>query len=327
MPQSKEYLNKVKKMLSGLGLLWVIVLFCVVMSFASPAFLSTTNFINLLIQATVLWTVSLGVTFVIITGGIDLSVGSVMALSSSVGLSLIMVSGMPVFVGIMVMLAIGACFGLFNGLMVTRFGLPPMIVTLATMVIGRGMVLIYTNSANIAPVPRLFQLVASQRVLSIPVIVWIAIGFSIIAWILLSRTVFGRSIYATGGNKVAARLAGIKTNSVVTMAYVISGIAAALAGFLLTSRLESAGPNAGIGIELNVIAAVVIGGSSLFGGRGTIFGTILGVALITLVSNAINLLGVPPAWDQLVRGSVILIAVILDVYRVKYVKHMDSKRA
>jgi len=225
------------------------------------------------------------------------------------------------------MLAIGACFGLFNGLMVTRFGLPPMIVTLATMVIGRGMVLIYTNSANIAPVPRLFQLVASQRVLSIPVIVWIAIGFSIIAWILLSRTVFGRSIYATGGNKVAARLAGIKTNSVVTMAYVISGIAAALAGFLLTSRLESAGPNAGIGIELNVIAAVVIGGSSLFGGRGTIFGTILGVALITLVSNAINLLGVPPAWDQLVRGSVILIAVILDVYRVKYVKHMDSKRA
>ena len=288
------------------------------MSFAAPSFLSVTNFLNLLIQSTILCTLSIGVTFVIITGGIDLSVGSVLAFSSTVGLGLIMKNGMPVVVGIIVMLLIGAMFGLFNGLLITKFELPPMIITLATMGIARGLVLIYTNSANIAPVPRLFQIVAYERFLFIPIIVWIMVVLVVIAGIVLSRTVYGRSVYATGGNKTAARLAGIKTDSIVTTAYIISGVLAAIAGFLLAARLESAGPNAGIGSEMNVIAAVVIGGGSLFGGRGTIPGTVMGVVLITLVSNAINLLGVPPAWDQLVKGSVIILASILDAYRVKY---------
>lgn len=323
MPQSKTmFKDRIKKIMADLGLLWVILIFCIVMSFSSPAFFTLNNLLNLLIQSTILCTVSLGATFVIITGGIDLSVGSVMAVSSSIGLGLIMHNGWPVALGILVMLFIGAIFGLINGVLVTRFGIPPMIVTLATMGIARGLVLIYTNSANIAPVPPSFQFVAYERFLFLPVIVWIVFILGILAWLVLSRTVFGRSVYASGGNNIAARLAGIKTRLIVAFTYVISGIMAAIGGFLLAARLESAGPNAGVGIEMNVIAAVVIGGCSLFGGRGTIFGTVLGVILISLVSNAVNLLGVPPAWDQLVKGMVIIVASLLDVYRVKYTSNI-----
>ncbi len=323
MPQSKNiFRDKLKKAMADLGLLWVILIFCIIMSFASHAFFTLNNLLNLLIQSTILCTVSLGATFVIITGGIDLSVGSVMAVSSSIGLGLIMHNGWPVALGILIMLLIGAAFGLINGILVTKFGIPPMIVTLATMGIARGLVLIYTNSANIAPVPRAFQFVAYERFLFLPVIVWIVIFLCILAWLALSRTVFGRSVYASGGNKIAARLAGIKTKLIVALTYVISGIMASVGGFLLAARLESAGPNAGVGIEMNVIAAVVIGGCSLFGGRGTIFGTVLGVILISLVSNAVNLLGVPPAWDQLVKGMVIIVASLLDVYRVKYTSNI-----
>jgi ribose transport system permease protein len=307
-----------KQYLGSLGLLIVILAFCIVLSIMSPVFLSKTNLINLLMQSTILATLALGVTFVIITGGIDLSVGSVMAVSSAIGLGLIVNSGLPAFVGVLVMVLIGAAFGLINGLMVTRLYLSPLIVTLATMGIARGIVLIYTNSANISPVPESFITLATGSFLTIPYLILLVGVFAIIAHIILKHSVFGRSVYASGGNELAARLSGVRTKSIVTLTYVLSGVTAAIGGFLLTSRLESAGPTAGTGIELTVIAAVVIGGTSLFGGQGNILGTILGVILISLVSNAINLLNVPPAWDSLVTGSVILIAALLDVYRRKF---------
>ncbi|MDG4850344.1 ABC transporter permease [Peribacillus frigoritolerans] len=308
----------INRYFGNMGLLVVILVFGLILSILSPVFLTTTNLVNLLIQSTILACLALGVTFVIITGGIDLSVGSVMAISVAVGLGSIVNNGMPIVVGVIITLLIGVAFGLLNGIVISKLRVPPLIVTLATMGIARGAVLIYTNGSNIHPVPASFVTLATGRVLGIPYLV-IMIGLlCIIAYVILSHTVYGRSVYASGGNELAARLAGVKTKTVVTFTYVISGLLAAVAGILLTARLESAGPTIGEGIELTVIAAVVIGGTSLFGGQGSILGTILGVLLITLVSNAVNLLGVPPAWDELVKGVVILIAALLDVYRRKY---------
>jgi len=276
------------------------------------------NLINLLMQSTILVTLARGVTFVIMTGGIDLSVGGVMAVSSAVRLGAIVYDGGPVIVGVLIMILIGAAFGFVNGFLVTKFGVPPLIVTLATMGIARGIVLIYTNSANVNPVPDSFITLATGRLFSIPYLIIVVAILAIIAHVVLKHSVFGRSVYASGGNELAARLAGIKTKTVITLTYVIAGVMASIGGLFLTARLESAGPTAGLGIELTVIAAVVIGGTSLFGGQGNIIGTILGVILIALVSNAVNLLGVPPAWDQLVTGGVILVAALLDVYRRKF---------
>lgn len=316
--KAKANVNQnVKMYLGSLGLFIVILVFCAVLSFLSPVFLSKVNLINLLMQSTILVTLALGVTFVIMTGGIDLSVGAVMAVSSAVGLGAIVYHDVPVIVGVLIAILIGGIFGLVNGLLVTRLQIPALIVTLATMGIARGIVLIYTNSANINPVPSSFITLATERVLGVPILILVVAALAIMTHIVLKYTIYGRAVYASGGNELAARLAGVRTKQVITFTYVISGVMAAIAGILLTARLESAGPTAGIGIELTVIAAVVIGGTSLFGGKGNIIGTVLGVILICLVTNAVNLLGVPPAWDQLVTGTVILIAALLDVYRSK----------
>ncbi|MHB8063782.1 MAG: ABC transporter permease [Ruminiclostridium sp.] len=308
--------DRMGSFVGSMGLMLVILIFGAVLSVLSPVFLTMTNITNLLIQSTIMLTLALGVTFVLMTGGIDISVGSILAVSSAVGLGLIK-SGVPTVVGVIVMLAIGALFGLMNGVLTTKFQIPALIVTLGTMGIGRGLVLIYTNGANITPVPKSFEVLAYGRLLGMPVIILLVAVLAVIWGLVLSYTVFGRSVYATGGNELAARLAGIKTKTIVTLTYVIAGVMAAVAGILTTARLESAGPAAGIGIEMTVIAAVVIGGTSLFGGQGSIFGTVLGVIIISLVTNAVNLLGVPPAWDQLVKGVVIIVAALLDVVMIQ----------
>ncbi len=300
-----------------MGLLAVVVLLGLIMSFLSPVFLSWTNLTNLLLQSTILMTLAIGQTFVIMTRGIDLSIGGVMAFSSSLGLGLMVNNGLDPLSGTLVMLLIGVLFGIFNGIAVTRFSITPLIVTLATLGIARGAVFIYTNGANVTPVPSVYETIGTGKFLGVPWAVLIVLLLAIAAHIVLSRTVFGRCVYATGGNEMAARLAGVPTNLIIVSAYAISGLSAAIAGLLLTARLESAGPRAGVGIELTVIAAAVIGGTSLFGGQGNIGGTLLGVILISLVTNAVNLLRVPPAWDDLVKGVVIFLAALVDVYRRK----------
>jgi ribose transport system permease protein len=300
---------------SKMGLLAVVVLLGLIMSFLSPVFLSWTNLTNLLLQSTILMTLAIGQTFVIMTRGIDLSIGGVMAFSSSLGLGLMVNNGLDPITGTIVMLLIGVLFGIFNGVAVTRFSITPLIVTLATLGVARGAVFIYTNGANVTPVPALYEAIGTGKFLGLPWAVIIVLVLAIAAHVVLSRTVFGRSVYATGGNEMAARLAGVRTNLIIVSAYAISGLSAAIAGLLLTARLESAGPRAGVGIELTVIAAAVIGGTSLFGGQGNIAGTLLGVILISLVTNAVNLLRVPPAWDDLVKGIVIFLAALVDVYR------------
>ena len=304
-----------KAMVGKLGLLGVLVLLVIVMSFLSPVFLSWTNMTNLMLQSTILMTLAIGQTLVIMTKGIDLSIGGVMAFSSSLGLGLMVHQGLDPISGTIAMLLIGTLFGVFNGLAVTQFTITPLIVTLATLGIARGAVFIYTNGANITPVPEIYRIIGTGKFLGLQWAVVIVIVLAVVVHLVLSRTVFGRSIYATGGNELAARLAGVRTDRVIIAAYAISGLTAALAGLLLTARLESAGPRAGVGIELTVIAAAVIGGTSLFGGQGSIPGTLLGVILIALVTNAVNLLRVPPAWDELVKGIVIFLAALVDVYR------------
>ena len=316
MTQAKSSITQI---ISRLGLVLVVVLFGIIMTFLSPVFLSFANFQNLLIQSTVLAILALGQTFVIMTKGIDLSVGGIMAVSAAVGLGLSVDGGVPVVLGIAIAIAIGALAGLLNGFAVTRLGITPLIVTLAMLGMTRGAVFVYTNGANVTPIPDILTAFGRGRFLNLPTSVWLLLILAVVAHLVLARTTFGRSVYATGGNEVAARVAGIPTARIITLCYVISGIMAAIAGLVLTARLESAGPRAGAGIELTVIAACVIGGTSLFGGQGSIAGTLLGVVLISLVSNAVNLLGVPPAWDELVRGLVIFFAALVDVYRRKLV--------
>lgn len=310
--------NNIRALVSRLGLLFVILLFVVVMSGMSPVFLTVANFKNLFIQSTILAVLALGQTYVIMTRGIDLSIGGTMALSSALCIGLVVYSGLPVAAALVVALLIGAGIGLVNGIAVTKLGITPLIVTLATLSIARGATFVYTNGANITPVPDVISAFGRGQVFGVPYSVVLLIVLAIACHFVLARTVFGRSVYATGGNELASRLAGIPTNRIIMATYVICGLTAAIAGLILTARLESAGPRAGVGIELTVIAACVIGGTSLFGGTGSIFGTLLGVVLISLVSNAINLLGVPPAWDDLVKGLVIFLAAVVDVYRRKF---------
>jgi ribose transport system permease protein len=312
---------QIRSIISRLGLFLVILIFMAVMTFVSPVFLTIANFKNLFIQSTIMAVLALGQTFVIMTRGIDLSIGGTMAVTSAICIGLAVYSGLPTILALIVCIVLGVVIGLVNGLAVTVLGITPLIVTLATLSITRGATFVYTNGANITPVPDSIAAFGRGELAGVPYSVILLALLAILCHFVLARTVFGRSVYATGGNEVAARLAGVPTGRVILATYVICAVMAAIAGLILTARLESAGPRAGVGVELTVIAACVIGGASLFGGTGSIAGTLLGVILISLVSNAINLLGVPPAWDDLVKGFVIFLAAVTDVYRRKLTKN------
>lgn len=313
--------------LSDQGLLVVIVLFAVVMTQLSDVFLTKANIINLLYQSTILAVFAVGMTFVVLTAGIDLSVGSVAALSSVLATKLFVDQDLPPAVGMLIAILLGAGIGLANGLAVTRLGISPLIVTLATLSAGSGAAFAWTDGSNITPVPEIYKTLGTEKILGLPILIPFALAIALVAHVVLARTRFGRSVYAVGGNATAARLAGIRTERIVTAVYVISGVTAAIAGLMLTARLFSGSPRAGQGIELTVIAAVVIGGTSLFGGLGKIRGTLYGVLLITMVTNSINLLGVPSAYDDLITGGVIFIAAAVDVYRHRYFQRAMARRA
>ena len=304
----------------GVGLLAVIALFCLVMSFASPVFASVRNIENVLTSATIIAVVAIGQTFVILVAGIDLSVASVLVLSSVLSVGLVQFQGWSPGLAIVAALVTGAIVGLINGLAITKLRIPALIATLATMSAARGLAYIYSGGQNIAPVPDIFVSLQDFRILGIPAVIVITLALAIVAQLVLSRTRFGRSVYATGGNALAARLAGIHTERVVIATFVISGVTAAIGGLLITARFEAGAATAAQGMELAVIAAVVIGGVSLFGGEGNMGGMLLGVLLLGLVQNAVNLLNVPPNWDSVVSGLVIAAAAALDVYRRTYLE-------
>jgi ribose transport system permease protein len=308
------------------GLIAVILAFGVFMTIASPDFLTRPNIINLLYASTIIAVVALGQTFVILVGAIDLSVGAVMALTSVLASGLAVKSGLPPALGIVAALAVGLIVGLVNGLSVVKLKVTPLIATLAMLSVASGLALAYSGGINIAPVPRVFHDVGIAEVIGVPVFIPFVLVIAVLAHVVLTRTRLGRSMYAVGGNEEAARLAGIRSDRIIISAFAVAGLAAAIGGLMITSRFEAGSPQAGLGSELTVIAAVVIGGASLFGGQGTVLGTMLGVLLLGQVENAINLLGVPLVYNDVVRGAVIFGAATLDVYRRRYVQKQMTRR-
>lgn len=295
---------------------------CLVLAVLSENFLTTANAWNILRQVSVNICLSVGMTLVVLTAGIDLSVGSILALCGAVSASLIKygveLEAFNLFVGfgplsaIMIGIAVGWALGWFNGWTITRFKVPPFVATLAMLTIARGLTMLWTGGFPINDLGEDFAFIGTGWFLGIPMPVWITAVIVIIAVIVTKKTRFGRHVYAIGGNERAARLSGVNISKVKMTVYAIAGALAAVGGLIVTSRLDSAQPNAGLTYELDAIAAVVIGGTSLSGGKGSIMGAVLGGIIIGVLNNGLVLLNVSPFWQQVVKGVVILLAVIID---------------
>lgn len=300
------------------GIVAAFVALCVVLSMTSDAFLTWDNWTNIIRQTAINGILAIGVTFVILTKGIDLSVGSVMALSGAVGASLA-TTGNPhsLWLVIPCACAVGALLGAVNGITVARWSLPPFVVTLGMLSIARGVTFIFCDGRPIPNLSESFLALGNGDVLGLPMPI-VLLGLTFFAgWFTLRYTVFGRHIYAVGGSEKSARTSGVRVTRVTTLAYVISGLLAALAGLVLTARTTAALPQAGVAYELDAIAAVVIGGTSLAGGVGTLTGTLFGALIIGTINNGLDLMGVSSYYQQIVKGAIIVGAVLLDVSRRK----------
>ena len=306
------------KYMSELTTVIALIILMAVITIINSNFLTANNLLNLLLQVTSNALIAFGMTFVILTGGIDLSVGSILALSSAL-IAGLLGSGMPVTLAILISLILGCILGMMNGLLISYGKLAPFIVTLATMTIFRGATLVYTNGNPITKGLSdtfLFQFLGQGYIVGIPFPVIIMFIVFIVLYVLLHKTAFGKSVYAIGGNEKAAYISGVKLNKVKIIIYSISGMMASISGLIITSRLSSAQPTAGASYEMDAIAAVVLGGTSLSGGKGRILGTLIGALIIGVLNNGLNIIGVSAFWQQVVKGVVILIAVLIDRFKV-----------
>ncbi len=293
------------------GLVMALLALVAILSLLSDRFLTPSNVINVLRQISINAIIAAGMTVVIIGRGIDLSVGSLLALTGVVAASLA-VGGLPAGLAIAAALGLGLVMGVFNGAFVAYAGIAPFIVTLAGLTIFRGMALAITDGRPVSGLPPIFMTIGYGSFLGLPVPIWIMLGFLAITHVILRHMALGRSIYAIGGNEEAARLSGIAVRRVKLFTFAYSGLAAALAAMVLTGRLNSAQPSAGVMFELDAIAAVVVGGTSLFGGKGGVFGTLIGALIIGVINNGMNLLNVPSFYQQIVKGGVILAALLIE---------------
>ena len=284
---------------------------CIVLAILSDRFLTLPNILNVLRQSSINGIIAVGMTLVILTAGIDLSVGSVLALSA-VMTAQMMVSGVPPIIASLAGLAIGGVLGLINGTLVTIFSLPPFIATLGTMTFARGLALSFTQGKPVTGLPESFRVMGTGLLGVIPVPVLIAAGVFLLAAAVLKLTPQGERLYALGDNPVAARFTGIPVRRYITVVYITAGALAALAGQILIGRLDSAQPVMGMGYEFDAIAAVVVGGTSFTGGSGGLAGTVIGVLIIGVINNGLNLLNVPSFWEQVVKGVVIALALLLN---------------
>lgn len=279
---------------------------CVAMVFASDSFLSAANLENVLRQVSINAIIGVGMTCVILTGGIDLSVGSVMALSGTLAAGLL-VAGANGAAALAAGIGVGVALGAANGLFVAFAGMPPIIVTLATMGIARGLALIYTGGYPIDGLPDWVRFFGSGKVLGVQMPVLTMLAVYALAWLMLERMPFGRYVYAIGGNEHATRLSGVRVSRVKLAVYTFAGLTSALAALVLTGCLMSGQPNAGGGFELDAIAAVVMGGTSIAGGRGSIVGALL----LGVLNNGLNMIGVNPYVQNVIKGAIILLAIYI----------------
>ncbi|WP_411861676.1 ribose ABC transporter permease [Vibrio cholerae] len=305
---SKEWLIEQKSLIALLFLV-------VVVSFLNPNFFTVDNILNILRQTSVNAIIAVGMTLVILTAGIDLSVGSVLALCGAFAATLVAME-VPVLVAVPTALLAGAALGAISGIIIAKGKVQAFIATLVTMTLLRGVTMVYTDgrpiSTGFTDTADTFAWFGTGYALGIPVPVWLMVVVFAVAWYLLNHTRFGRYVYAVGGNESATRLSGINVDRVKIGVYAICGLLAALAGIIVTSRLSSAQPTAGMGYELDAIAAVVLGGTSLMGGKGRIMGTLIGALIIGFLNNALNLLDVSSYYQMIAKAVVILLAVLVD---------------
>lgn len=308
-----------RKLLAFAGLLVLIIVY----SILSPVFLTFNNMVAIILATAVNGVLALGVTFVIISGGIDLSVGTVMTLTAVMAGVIITQWGFPVWAGVLGAIATGAVAGITTGTMVAKMKIPPFIATLGMFYVAKGLALVISGLRPIYFVDTpIFQKIAMGSAIGellpmmpVPNAVLILFGAAIIAWIILSKTVMGRYTFALGSNEEATRLSGVTVDKWKMLVYMLSGMFAGVGGVIMASRLNSAQPALGAGYELDAIAAVVIGGTSLSGGEGSILGTIIGAFVISVLTNGLRLLSVPQEWQMVVTGAIVVFAVYLDVLR------------
>ena len=302
--------TSLREFLQRYGLAISFLILCLVLSLLSDRFLTIGNLTNVLRQSTINLIIAIGMTYVILTAGIALSVGAVLALSTVVTADLLQ-RGVPVIPTVLIGLLLGGVLGLSNGLLISRIKVPPFVATLGMMTVARGLALTYTQGRPITGLPDLFRSIGTGYLGPIPMPIIIA-GITFLGgYILLTRTRMGVYIYALGNNPVAAHYTGIATSNYLTFVYVLAGSLAALAGMILVARLDSAQPTAGISFEFDAIAAVVVGGTSFAGGEGSLIGTLLGVLVISVLNNGLNLLNVSSFYQPVVTGVVIALALLL----------------
>lgn len=291
---------------------------CVALALFNPQFLDVNNIRNVLRQVSINGVLAIGMTFVILTSSIDLSVGSVLAFGGIVAAMLAsstFAGDYPLYLSLTAGLAAGLGLGLINGLLVAYARVPAFVVTLGMLSAARGLTLIVSNGMPVSRLSAAFLGVGQGAVLGVPVPIWILFGVFALAWLVLYKMTFGRYVYAVGGNEEAARISGINTRQIRLAVYGISGMLAALGGVILAARTTAGLPQAGVGYELDAIAAVVIGGTSLAGGQGRIVGTLIGALIIGVVNNGLDLLGVSSYYQLTLKGSIIIAAVLLDSLR------------
>lgn len=294
------------------GTILIFVGIVILASLASPIFLTQANLVNVLRQVVVVSLLACGVTFVIILGQIDVSLGSVLAFVGTISAS-VMASTGSITLAVLAGLVLGALIGLMNGVVITFFRIPSFIMTLAMTTVARGAALLYTGGSPISGLGN-FKIIGQGSIGPVPISVLILALVIAVSWVLLNKTKFGRYVYAVGGNERAALASGLKPSKVIVQAFVLNGILVAIAGIVFMSRINSGQPAGGVGYEFDAITAVVVGGTSLMGGTGTITGTIIGSLIIGVINNTLNLLNVSSYWQQIIKGLIIAVAVILDVW-------------
>lgn len=304
LTKPKFSFSRLTKIPAFLPLVGLILLFTC-MSIFNEHFLTVNNLSTIARQVSINAIIAIGMTFAILTGGIDLSVGAVMALSGTLMAGLMKYYGMDPYAAIALGLLSGIAFGFINGILAAYGKMPPIIVTLGAMIIAKGLALIYTGGYPISGLPKEFAFWGREELMGIQVPILLMLGLYLIFYVVLNHVSFGRYIYAIGGNEEAARLSGIRVERYKMLVYVISGFTAAFAGLIFTSRVMSGQPNAGVGFELDAIAAVVLGGASIAGGRGMIIGTLIGAMILGVLNNGLNLLGISPYVQYIVKGLII----------------------
>lgn len=320
--------NPVVRMIkSNAGILTVMFLIAIVLSFLTPNFLKSSNIISVLRQISNNVFLALGMTLVIILGGIDLSVGSIVAMSGTLTVGFIVTYHMAITPAIIIGILLGMVVGLFNGLIIAKFKVPAFIVTLATMNIAKGIAYIFSGGRSTRITNDFFASLGTGQVFGfLPLPVLYMIILIIVFSFLLNKTKFGTYVYAVGGNREAARLSGVPIKKIEIIVFTISGVLSAFAGVILSSRMFSGQPSAGSGYEMDAIAACVLGGVSMSGGVGSISGTIIGTIVIGIISNGLNLLGVSSFWQLVVKGVIILAAIIIDAQKESISTYFDKKK-